>query len=163
MAATARLLKEVIFFPRIRPLTRLFLGRCLWFSQVTTIPGEPTLPDEARTYNVAVNGWGLFSWHLFENSLVVVAHWIGRASILGVPQELPLFSVLVVELLEATKLFFSMGAYLPLASSKGLMGSIFLPSHLLCGNVAPLLRLPLHSLPITGVAILIDFAKLMAS
>jgi len=30
---------------------------CLWFSQVTTIPGEPTLNDaQYRTYNVKVNG-----------------------------------------------------------------------------------------------------------
>lgn len=28
---------------------------CFWFSQITEIPGEPTLPDEARTYNVKVN------------------------------------------------------------------------------------------------------------
>lgn len=28
---------------------------CFWFSQLTQVPGEPTLPDEARTYNIKVN------------------------------------------------------------------------------------------------------------
>ena len=27
---------------------------CFWFSQITEIPGEPTLPDEGRTFNVKV-------------------------------------------------------------------------------------------------------------
>jgi len=30
-------------------------GGCLWFSQITVIPGEPTLPSEYRTYNIDVD------------------------------------------------------------------------------------------------------------
>lgn len=34
---------------------------CFWFSQLTSIPGEPTLPDEARMFSIKVtsgpNDW----------------------------------------------------------------------------------------------------------
>jgi hypothetical protein len=28
---------------------------CVWFSQITEIPGQPTLPDDARTFNLGVS------------------------------------------------------------------------------------------------------------
>lgn len=34
-------------------------GECLWFSQPTSIPGKPTLPQYARSYNVDVSGGDL--------------------------------------------------------------------------------------------------------
>jgi len=35
---------------------------CFWFSQITTIPGKPTLPAEARTFNVKVGDGGPDDW-----------------------------------------------------------------------------------------------------
>eukprot|EP00037_Helgoeca_nana_P025839 m.286491 g.286491 ORF g.286491 m.286491 type:complete len:347 (-) comp27058_c0_seq1:185-1225(-) len=35
---------------------------CMWFSQITEIPGKPTLPQNARSYNVKVNTGDADDW-----------------------------------------------------------------------------------------------------